>query len=501
MQPESFYNPQRQSQIGVGLIFFLTLYKLLRGLWAVGVYLIVGSPSKETWLYIGLGLVILGFLVLAYSFLYYRKFLFHIDVENETFVLQKGVFYSEVIEISFDKIQQVNTEQSLLQRLVNVYKLVIDTAGGKEKEVVIHAISKSKANQLSAILMEAKRASIATNSMEEDSSLLAEKEKELWHYKMNVLTLLKIGISSNYLRGLVLIAAFFSSIFQELDRWSKDSLDSYLNEIPDPSNSISNMVLVGIVLLLGSILITIIEIFVRYFNLELRRTNNSMQLQMGLETNKKILLQPRRVQLLRIKTNLVQKWLNLYEIQISLAGIENPLGKNKIKIPGLSKEMLARVTSFLFTQDSQGFQETFKPHWALFFKKTVISIFSISIIILALYFVIEVRFLWLFLLLIIFCFSVSFYQYIQFKSMKLKISKKFITKKSGFWNRVETSIEIYKVQAITIKEPYFYQKRNLVNVVFHTAGGSLSFLAVDKSILQYLNYSLYVIESSKKNWM
>ncbi len=502
MSPKPFENPQRQSEIGVILIFFLTLYKLFRGLWAIAAYLIFSTPSGKTLLYVGLGLTVLGILVFMYSYVYYRKFQFHIDYENESFVLQKGVFSSEVIEIPFDKIQQVNTEQSLLQRLTNVHKLVIDTAGGKEKEVSIHAISKTKANQLSAILMEAKESS-QTEAEVETSTISAEKEGIVWSYKMDILTLLKIGISSNYFRGLILIAVFFSSIYQELSRWFQDSeiLDSYMTDLPDPSNSVSGLLLAGIVVLLGSILITVIEVFIKYFNLKLQRTKSNLQLQMGLKTNRKVSLQPRRVQLLQIKSNPVQKCLNLHEMQISLANSENSLGKSKIKIPGLGKEIVSKVNTFLYPEEKSSFQEIFKPHIILFFRKLFISILMISVAFYVLFLLVQLNFQTLVLLAVLCFIGMTIYQFLLFKSLRLHISEEFIIKKHGFWSSVEGRLETFKIQAITIREPYFYQKRDLVNILFHTAGGDVSFHAVHKDILPYINFVFYKIESSEKNWM
>ncbi|HET8838810.1 MAG TPA: PH domain-containing protein [Flavobacteriaceae bacterium] len=502
MHDEPFTHPQRQSKIGVVLIFFTSLYKFLRGFWAVGAYLIVTNPSEKSWFYIVLGLAVLGILMILYSYAYYRKFQFHIDYEKEAFVLQKGVFSSELVEIPFDKIQQVNVEQSLLQRLANVHKLVVDTAGAKEKEVSIQAISKTEANRLSEILLEAKE-TFETDTAVEAETLPHRKERVVWSYKMDFLTLLKIGISTNYLRGLVLIIAFFSSIYQELSRWFQDSeaLDSYLTGLPDPSNSLYGLVLAAIVMLLGSMLITVIEVFVKYFNLKLQRTENNLQLQMGLKTTKKVSLQPRRVQLLQIKTSPVQKCLDLHEMRISLANSEDSFDKSKIKIPGLGKILVSKVTEFLYSEETGDFQEHFRPHIVLFFRKLLLSVFPVLIVSYILVLFLEVPFQWFFLLSALFLMGMVVFQFLVFKSLQLYISEEFIIKKHGFWSKVENRLETFKIQAITIKKPYFYQKRDLVNVVFHTAGGDLSFSAVHKRILPYINFALYKVESSDKNWM
>ncbi|HSI70525.1 MAG TPA: PH domain-containing protein, partial [Gillisia sp.] len=162
MTTEAFSHPQRQSILGVVLIFLTTLYRFLRGFWVLGVYFLLSNPSAATVVYVILGIVALAVVTLGYSWVYYRRFLFYIDYSREEFVLQKGVFSTEDIAISFDKIQQVYLKRYLVQRLINVYSVVIETAGSKEDEVNITAVSRENARLLTDILLKAKKESVET---------------------------------------------------------------------------------------------------------------------------------------------------------------------------------------------------------------------------------------------------------------------------------------------------------------------------------------------------
>lgn len=90
---------------------------------------------------------------------------------------------------------------------------------------------------------------------------------------------------------------------------------------------------------------------------------------------------------------------------------------------------------------------------------------------------------------------------LAFKSLNLNITEDFIFKKYGVWNKTEERIEIYKLQSISVHQPMWYRKRRLLNIVFHTAGGDVSYKAVKKDLLPYLNYMLYKIEADKRSWM
>ncbi|PRX40515.1 PH domain-containing protein [Salegentibacter salegens] len=506
MNPEAYSNAQRQSIAGILLIFISSLYKLFRTFWAVGAYLLVSGPSRNTLIYIGLGLLFIGILTFIYSYLYYRKFVFYIDYKREEFVLEKGIFSTENTAIPFDKIQQVYFKRSILQRIIKVYSLIIDTAGSNLKEVEIKAISGEDANKLSKILLKAKAKNTEENSIEE--SLETEDNNEVfWTHKVGFLTLLKIGISTNYLRGLSLVFAFVMTIYNRVNTYFKDRVEDvevYFDQFSGVLQSIGFLALLFVLLLLLSISITIIEVFIKYYGLTIQQNKDKMEVEMGLKTNTKVSLQPRRLQLMRIKTNPVQKRFNLYEAQISLSSSENELQKNKIKIPGLGKEIVKKIKYFLYPESSKSsFSTTFRPDKLLLFRKISLAVLPVLIFLALWYFTDFIRLkLWAVLAVAsLYMLAALSLQILAFRARKLIITEEFLQKKTGFWNKTEETLELFKIQSISVKQPIWYKRKNLVNVVFHTAGGDLNFYAVNRDILQYVNYVLYKAEVSSKNWM
>lgn len=465
-------------------------------------YFLFAEYSLSTLIYLVLGLGILSLLVLVYSFVYYRNFLFHIDIINHEFILEKGVFTKENISVPFDRIQQVYTKRSILQRLLNVNSFIIETAGSKKEEIKIQAISNEEAKQLSAILMKEKQQYSENIPSQEvkDQNI----NKVFWTHKLSFLTLLKLGISTNYLRGLVLIIGFFTTVYNEIGTVSEEyseTMEKYFQDLPGPMESISIFMLIVIVVLIMSVLITVIEVFIKYYNLQLTQTHDSLQLEMGIKTNTKVSLQPRRVQVLQVITNPVQKWLNLYEVHISIANTENNLQKSKIKIPGLDEATVSKMNTFLFTDQHSAFQKSFKPSNILLLRRLIITLSPIF----ASYFAVAFLDLfslkiWFILSLIYACTAVT-WQIFMFKSLKLIVSEDFIFKKYGVWKKTEERVEIYKLQSISITQPLWYRKKNLINLVFHTAGGDIPFRAVSKNILPVINYMYYKIESDLRSWM
>jgi putative membrane protein len=93
------------------------------------------------------------------------------------------------------------------------------------------------------------------------------------------------------------------------------------------------------------------------------------------------------------------------------------------------------------------------------------------------------------------------YQFFAFKAKKLIIGQDFLKKQFGLWTRTEEILEIYKIQAVSVQQPLWYKRKNLINLSFHTAGGDIKFYAVSREILPYINFILFKAEVTAKNWM
>src|SRR5699024_4344576 len=212
MNFEQFQHPQRQSAVGILLIFSRVTYKFVKSFWVFFILIFFTERSEQFSFYSRMGLILLILMGIVYSYFYYQRFLYHIDYEKEEFVLEKGVFSTNTINIPFDKIQQVDLKRSILQRMIGVYSLVVDTAGSKGDEISIRAISEEKANALSSLLTKAKNEKqdeITKKEGETEEKERPEKERATspagrWVYHLGFLNLLKVGLTRSYLRGFLL---------------------------------------------------------------------------------------------------------------------------------------------------------------------------------------------------------------------------------------------------------------------------------------------------------
>lgn len=505
MSELNFYKPQRQSAVGILLIFSTAVFQLVRNFWVLGVYFFVQKVDEEVIFYSILGFVVILLLTLVYSVLSYLRFRFYIAEDKGEFVLEKGVFSSEVVSIPYNKIQQVNFKRNLLQRLIGVYSAVIDTAGSKDKEVEIKALTKSQADALGQLLMELARESATT---EDQTSQVLEtcevsqpretsETQEEWSYKLSFMTLLKLGLTSNYFRGLAVLIAFYFSLREQLQFTSEllPSPDLFVMEVA------SSVILILLLILVG-MLITLGETFIKYYNLELKKTSAGLQLEMGLRENTRVTLRAERVQLLQVLTNPLQKKLDLHKLKIALASSGDDLKKDRIQIPGMPEEIVRKVEAYLYyTPVSEG--KHLRPHRLVIFRRISRGIIPLIIAALILLFSsYSFRLGWVAAAGVTYLLLLIGFQVLYFRSLKLSVSEDFLIKHSGVWIRKKQIIEMYKLQSVSISQPLWYKRRGLVNIVFHTAGGDIGFMFIDESEAKTLrNYLLFKIEASKKGWM
>ena len=78
----------------------------------------------------------------------------------------------------------------------------------------------------------------------------------------------------------------------------------------------------------------------------------------------------------------------------------------------------------------------------------------------------------------------------------------FIIKENGAWDIDTTIIEPYKIQAIETQQFFWQKTTNMGSVTLSTAGGNISFSTGNYTEIKNLvNYWLYQVETSDKNWM
>ncbi|MDV6167084.1 PH domain-containing protein [Flavobacterium sp. DG1-102-2] len=498
----NFSEPQRQSLIGVVIMFADTFQSALRALWPfliVWVYKIDQFGRAALWAVIVT--ILLGICIIAY--LRYRNFTFFLDEGNEEFVIRKGIWNKSRIAIPLDKIQQVNINQSLIQKIIGVHALEVDTAGSSGKEVSIRAINHETALSLKDRLLEAGYSKDNTNNAKEDSDAKSVHP----FIQISLLSLFKTGITSNYTRSFALLLAFIITSFQYIEDfieaagYDEDPLDEYIN--PEILLRFITFIILGIMVL--TLIINLVRTIVRYYNFRITKQHDSLLLSYGLLNTKNTILRPNKVQIVTVGNNFFQKKFNMNDLKIRQAsGVEandRDQKKTAIEIPGCSHEEKDMLLKFLLGKIPEK-GTALKPSLRKIIMETIIFLVIPLGVYLLLAFLVYPSIKEYIVFLPLYALFVGVLIYFGFRHYRLFVSDDFIIKQSGAWDIDREFIVPDKIQTISIKQYFWHKGSDIGIVTLHTAGGTLSFgLSNYTRLKQLVNYWLYQVETGTGQWM
>lgn len=500
-----FSQPQRQSVIGVLVMFFYALQQYARAFWPVIVLWVFKFDEIHKG-YLLLGMFVVFTSIGVISYLKYLNFTFFLDAENEEFIITEGIFNKTKTSIQLSKIQQVNINQSFIQKIIGVYELDVDTAGSNKKEGTIKAISHELALELKSCLLEnegGKRVSESGSySVEQTQENVVEEE--LPFIEISFLSLLKVGITSNYERSVALLVIFFTTIYENLQNFGdekgvfKERVGSYIDE-----NLVFKTILLSVVLLFGVVLvINIFRIVFKYFNYKVTRQKGSLLLSFGLLNTKSTIIKPEKVQITTITSNYFQKKMGILELKIKQAtSDEREERKLAVEIPGCSIAENEAILKLLFQKiPEKGLMLT--PN----FRKLGFSVFlTIGLPLIALLCFgnwVKPAILEFGYLIPIYIVLIGLFQFFKFRNNRLFVNDDFIIRQSGAWDISNEIVEPSKIQAITTSQLFWHKKLDIGSITLHTAGGNIAFqLGNFTKIKYYVNLWLYKIETSDSNWM
>ena len=494
-----FSQPQRQSLIGVLIMFADTLQSALRALWPILIIWLFKIDTMNK-IYLTIGAISVFMLAGIIAYLKYINFTFYLDEESEEFVIKKGILNKSRLGIPLDKIQQVNINQSLLQKFIGVHALEVDTAGSSKKEVAIRAITHDLALALKARLLDGKKN--ANSSVSE-----IEVQEEQAFVQISLLTLFKTGITSNYVRSFGILLAFFITSFQFIEDLVKaaelddDPLDTYLNT----EVLIKFMMFIILAIVLLTIVVNLGRTILKFFNFRITRQNNSLLLSYGLLNTKNTIIRPEKVQIVTIGRNYFQKKLDILDIKIRQASNQEAnnqdQGKSAIEIPGCNTAEKDMLLYFLLQEIPQK-GTVIKPS----IRKILMESIKFLILPLAVFFILAFKIspgLMEYIQFIpVYVFFVGLIIYFGFRNSRLFVNDNFIVKQSGAWDIEKDYIAPHKIHAIAVRQ-YFWHKSSDIGIVnLYTAGGKISFgLANYTKLKELVNYWLYQVETTNKHWM
>ncbi len=106
--------------------------------------------------------------IVAYEVVYWRRYEYALTAD--TFDIRSGVFRRRSREIPVDRIQNVDITRNVVQRMLGVAAVDVETAGGGATEAAVRYVSADEAKRLQRVLAARKRGATPTPEPEADGS-------------------------------------------------------------------------------------------------------------------------------------------------------------------------------------------------------------------------------------------------------------------------------------------------------------------------------------------
>lgn len=497
-----FSKPQRESAFGIIVMGAHTMLKIGKASFFLFIIAFVKMSSTSfTYLILGISAIIVFSFIFAY--LWYLKFTFFLDKEKQEFVVNKGIFNRDQVIIQLDKIQQVNINQNILQKIIGVYGLKIDTAGAHGEEVSIKAIDETSAYNLKEHLLNSRSPIEAELEIEHENHKAAETP----FLRISAWTLFKVGLTSNYGQSLALLAAFFYTVIYE----GRQLLDAFKINKDEIQSTVTGMLtIVTVFILIASLLIVLLIInlvrtFYKYFELEISEHKNTLLLSSGLIAKKNTLISPNKVQITKYSQNYFQKKMNMLNMSLKQAHFGqskkgHEIQGNTLEIPGCNPDERDELLKMILSQTPL-MSKIFIPDWRFLnlpiFFKLILPVVAFLIIAYNIpevkpYIGVSIAYLITGILMI----------YLSYRRHRISVSQDFIIKTSGIWDISNEIVMPNKIQAITTFQYPWHKGVNVGHLTLHTAAGQIHFKYGNYTeIKQLVNYWLYQVECKNENWM
>ena len=424
---------------------------------------------------------------------------FRYQIRDDSILIRSGVVKKKQLDIKFDRIQGVNTQQNPVYRVLGLVTVSFDTAGSSGNEGNLPAVTREFANALRENIGSRK----TTQTDDEQPAQATEALLQLdWR------DMIRIGLAD---RRAVIIVALISPLLEQTGDNVEQFIERTLQSVNLGSLQLDTeagaLIVVGIIFAAVFLLVavSIAAAFLRYHNFELFLEGRTLRSHGGLLTRHEHSMDLEKIQTIRLQQGIVQNWLRRYMMTARQAISGRKQRSQKMfTIPVVTSELADTLRPLLLapeagqlTQDPRS--DLFQPISRYYMRSHILFAGLVPAIILSAILVAEagavglVALIWLPL--------VGLISWRNWKRAGYLHNDDEIVRRSGFMGYRTVGLLFRKVQRVTISQSRYQRRKNLASLRMHMASGSVRIPYIEhEKAKQLRDYILYKVESSQQAW-
>ena len=253
-----------------------------------------------------------------------RYWFFRFRVDEDRIHIRQGIARRTALDLPFDRVQGINVERSLLDRILGLVTVGLDTAGSAAVEGQLPSVTSELADDLRTRIRAYRPTGEAAEGGVGDSrvapservarppSAPAESLGQVVH-QLSPGDIVRIGLAN---RNLVVAAAVLGLFGQSMD-FAEDRLRPTFESASEAFVGASGLVqaLAVVSLVLAGLAIVLSGAFLRYHGFTLWREGAAYRTRAGLLTQREVVVETRKVQQLSLSHNLVMRLLRRHRLR------------------------------------------------------------------------------------------------------------------------------------------------------------------------------------------
>ncbi len=276
-----------------------------QNLFAIIAILFLGQGGEGIFQFFGILPVVL-FLLVA-GVLEWWRFTYQI-VEGDLHI-KRGIFVRKNLYLSPERIQVIDINAGVIQRIFGLVSVEVKTAGSQSKNAKLNAVTREEAEQIKSLLPKRDQQAEA-----EEAEAVAEPSV----YKLKTKDLMIAAVTSGNIT--LTLALIGGALSQALQFMSEEQMIEFV-EYALPGSFEVNVAFGFIILaLVASWLLAFAGTFIKYYGFTLTVFKDELHVETGLFTQKQSTVPFNRIQGIRIKEELMREPFGLKAITLESAG-------------------------------------------------------------------------------------------------------------------------------------------------------------------------------------
>ena len=445
--------PYRLVQQGAGIVVFLFF---------IGVPGLTGALGAEGGIFGLLAVLAIAAAFVGYFVAHYQRYEY--ELTPDTFDIRSGVFSRREREIPLRRIQNVDISQSVIQRILGIASVGLETAGGGQTEAQLQYVGEAEADRLQSEVSRLRRVGDATADGTEDGEVAEPSAETIFEITERELGVLALVSTDFRVVSLIFFAGsiFGPSFFEELEPVFFGP-ETVLGVLFGPIAAILSIVAIGLVA--GAISAA------RYYGFTLTRGREELRYERGLLQKYSGTIPLSKVQTLSVRENVLARRLGYAALYIETAGhvaSSGESGGSQSAVPLAERDRVERLLRSIEDVPIDQFERPprrARERYAVRYSLVVLALTVLSYLVST-----AVDFLTYWYLPLLGLLLVPVAAHLKWKHRGYHLGEDHVVTRNGFWSRTTKVVPYHRVQTTVSSETVFQRRRDLGTVVVDTAG-------------------------------